>query len=218
MKQNEGKYTVKLKTITYYITYKKLWLNFWRVDLRHILPTVKVNEVNKHSILFQVGYEGQKYFVEFPEYKCNDDLNQKRKDQGVIAAGYTCQQLKSKRTLYRDHEGRPIKSVVSYKAGCELRCVNKNCLPGSGPGSGSIAFNSTAVQHVEKSKSQTLNSNEVTDVVTVSSVHNQPVKHLPKIGGAALRWRKKMKDICKSIVRDSSICKRVVILWKSLLF
>ena len=70
---------------------------------------------------------GQLVKVDFPEFKCEKKMNEKRKKEGRISPGYKCTQLISSRTLYEDERGRPIEAEIRYKAGCELRCINIHC-------------------------------------------------------------------------------------------
>ena len=53
--------------------------------------------------------------------------NEKRKDVGRIPTGYSCAQLKTRRTLYRDEYNQPIELEIKFRTGCELRCLNTYC-------------------------------------------------------------------------------------------
>ena len=66
----------------------------------------------------QVHTGGKIVTLEYPEFKCNVKVNEKRKAEGKITAGYQCQQLKSKMTLYRDVYQNPIEIDIRYSAGC----------------------------------------------------------------------------------------------------
>ena len=67
------------------------------------------------------------FIIEFPEYKCNKKQNSQRKRAGLIVPGFKCWQLTAHRTLYRDQEKNPIKVEIKYLAGCELRCIDRDC-------------------------------------------------------------------------------------------
>ena len=75
--------------------------------------------------------EGVEILVEFPEYVCDNRENDRRSDAGRIPPGFSCAQLKTQMTLYRDQYEQPIELEVNYKAGCEMRCYNDNCNPGA---------------------------------------------------------------------------------------
>ena len=62
--------------------------------------------------------------IEFPEFACDKEENEKRMREGRIAKIYECVQLKSSKMIYRDVKGREIKERVHYKGGCELRNIN----------------------------------------------------------------------------------------------
>ena len=65
--------------------------------------------------------------VMFPEYHCGDAINRKRKEEGLIAHGYSCTQLTGRQILYRDVLNKPIEVQIQYRAGCELRCTQSYC-------------------------------------------------------------------------------------------
>ena len=75
--------------------------------------------------------DGVEILVEFPEYVCDNRENNRRSDAGRIPPGFSCSQLKTKMTLYRDQYEQPIEVEVNFKAGCEMRCFNDNCNPGA---------------------------------------------------------------------------------------
>lgn len=75
----------------------------------------------------EVHMEGKIIIVNFPEFECQQSINDKRKLKGRIPVDYKCAQLTMKRTLYRDERGAPIEVDITFKAGCELRCINANC-------------------------------------------------------------------------------------------
>ena len=75
----------------------------------------------------KVHTDGKVVKVMFPEFKCEETINEKRKDEGRIDPGYKCTQLSKSRVLYRDVWYQPIEVEVQYSAGCELRCINEQC-------------------------------------------------------------------------------------------
>ena len=66
--------------------------------------------------------------VEFLEFVCNEKRNKKRTKKGKIPPGYKCTQLGADTTLFKDADGNPIDPIgIHYRAGCEMRCTNRNC-------------------------------------------------------------------------------------------
>ena len=98
-----------------------MWCNrrdkFAPCACKEILTNTEVHDEKTHRIIK----------VEFPEYTCDIKENNDRRSKGMIANGYACEQLRTRRILYRDVNDDPIKVQVSYEAGCELRCINQDC-------------------------------------------------------------------------------------------
>ena len=92
--------------------------------------------------------DGVGILVEFPEYVCDNRENDRRSDAGRIAPGYSCSQLKTKMTLYRDEYNQPIELEVKYRAGCEMRCYNQNCNPGGKKNSASVVASAVVATDV----------------------------------------------------------------------
>ena len=74
-----------------------------------------------------MGESGKDVVVEFPEYVCEHKDDELRKAKGIIPQGHTCEQLTTKKILFRDQANQPIRVQIRYRGGCELRCVNDNC-------------------------------------------------------------------------------------------
>ena len=72
--------------------------------------------------------EGKSIDLQFPEAVCNKPVNQQRKEKGLIPSFYKCVQMKSTKTIYRDAFDSAIEIPVSYRAGCEIRCLSPTCL------------------------------------------------------------------------------------------
>ena len=75
-----------------------------------------------------VRQQGKMINVEFPEAVCAIEENRVREANGKIPAQYSCTQMKSQQTLFRDANDDPIKLSVRYRTGCELRCTSIRCL------------------------------------------------------------------------------------------
>ena len=80
-----------------------------------ILTTTKIHD------------HGKVVLVQFPEYLCNEEINRKRRIDGLFRNRYECLQLRGKRVLYRDVWNRAIKLEIWNRQGCELRCVEAFC-------------------------------------------------------------------------------------------
>ena len=65
------------------------------------------------------------------EFICDIEENERRSRGGRISPEYHCVELKAQRTIYPEEvyeDGVGGKGVVvRYRAGCDIRCVNKNC-------------------------------------------------------------------------------------------
>ena len=87
-------------------------------------------EFNPQSLFVFLTFSGINEgdaFVQFPESSCEDDENRERMKEGLIGPKYWCFQIRKEMTIYRDANNIPVEVTVNYKAGCELRCVEKNC-------------------------------------------------------------------------------------------
>ena len=136
--------------------------------------------------------------MEFPEYKCNNKDNKERKNGGLIAPGYTCEQLHSRRTLYRDEDDEPIRAQIRYKAGCELRCVDKDCNKRT-----NLKMKKTRTDVHEKSQTPILVTKK-----SLSGINGTDELHERNNG-----YRIRLKDICReltSVVGETMLCKTVV--------
>ena len=80
--------------------------------------------INTNTVIYQ---DGRTVTLEFPEQVCQDSHNRKRVTKGRIPSGFRCVQLRADRMLYRDAAGEVIQIPVIYRAGCELRCLGRNC-------------------------------------------------------------------------------------------
>ena len=162
--------------------------------------------------------DGSHFTVEFPEYACNKIENKKRKKQGFIAPGYKCEQLMAHRILYRDQLDNPIKVHITYKGGCEIRCVNQNCqhaenanttksdadglIQNADPAT-SKAHRDADVDSLSAQKANDNNSNNNNNKILHGST-SKPQDHR----------RSKLKNICLKFaslgIRRSLLCKSVI--------
>ena len=62
-------------------------------------------------------------FVSFLEYECKSEVPIYDGFEG-----FRCAQLTDRKTLYRDVFKKHVQVEVTFKDGCELRCLNKRCV------------------------------------------------------------------------------------------
>ena len=72
--------------------------------------------------------------MQFLESVCEEEVNRKKQEKGEIDSKYWCYQLHKQKTIYRDINNLPVEVVVKHKAGCELRCIEKDCKRGKKKG------------------------------------------------------------------------------------
>ena len=71
--------------------------------------------------------DGREVKVKFSEFVCDHIKNSQRRSWWMTSHGLQCSQLVVTKVLHDDINGMVIDEKISFKAGCELRCLNLNC-------------------------------------------------------------------------------------------
>lgn len=80
--------------------------------------------MTQQAVPIQDGSGGTKHvFIEYEEYACHKSVDMDK----VVNNRFRCTQLEDLKTVSKDIDENPVRVSIKYKAGCELRCLDKNC-------------------------------------------------------------------------------------------
>ena len=157
-------------------------------------PTLTVLELHEK--------DGKLVQLEFPEFNCAKNGN-KHEERGSprIPKGYTCAQLSATRWMYRDINNNPIDAInVRYKAACELRCLNEDCIVDAGT-NGDKESSKTDDNEVKEKEQTNINNEEKENIETVDA-HKRMDGNIQREEEG-----RKLQRLCKTFVPLGRLCK-----------
>ena len=169
---------------------------FFPCACRKVLTTVSIKQDN-----------GEIKTHTYPQYTCDDEENDRRKQEGRIAAQYHCVNVTTPQRLYPEAKGPSGRLTIQRTVGCDVRCISPHCNKSLEVGKSSEAErNSRPGIHSRVNDANKILG--VEDWIVKTPQNPAPIK-TTKAGQVRLMLR-----ICRHAhdfgISDNAICKAVV--------